>query len=1298
MLDVKNSLFSHWKLSVLAAIFSAAMAFAQDTASVATPELVVTGQPAAISIAEKDSSVTISFTAQKGEEAVSYQWFRSADGTTENAEAIEGANEGSFSTEVFTEKGIRYYFCVATAGEESVTSDVAAVAYTGLPVLYINTEIPMEEITKEEYVFGDIRLVYEDGSDFTYTFEKIKDGEKNEGVKGRGNSTWQMAKKGYAFKFDSKQSFFDLAAAKKWCIIANYADKTLLRNVYASLLANELFDAEWNPSFRSVDVVWDGVYQGKYILCERNTVSAGRVEVQDISDYSAKNIDKGKYVDQNDDGVVDLYDGGFILEIDDWKDAEFWFETEKEKAPVAMKDPDEVSEEIQNHVQDLVQTAENSLYAENFKDTTDGWRKYFDEKSVIDWFFVNEIARNHDAKDFSSIYKFYSPADGKLHYGPIWDFDVGFGNDGEGQVAAVTGWYVKNGFWTARMFEDSLFVANVINRWNEKKEALYASVETFLSKASNDSISAECNFMKWDVLGKDIYHNSAGYEERLTYQSEVDYMKTWVEERIAWIDNALKNSFFISYDLDGGTLPVSNPNVFLSEDTEPFQLNNPVKEGYVFAGWSGTGIDDTSETVQVTDDKSGNKAFKANWKADIAFYEASFAESEFVYSGAALTPAVVVALEGGEPLTAETDYVVSYANNVEAGVATVTITGVGDFGGILEKTFTIAPKPVTLTVADTSKMFGETDPEFGFAVEGLVERDGAVEELKDVEIAREEGEDVGEYAISATVNAESNPNYAVTVENGKFTIAPNTTEIVVTITGHKDSVVYDGEEHSVSGFDMVSSVEAYSVDNVTYSGDAAVAGIDAKTYAMGLAEGDFANSSVNYTNVSFVVEDGGLEIFPKPVTLTVADTSKNLGEVDPEFSYTVEGLLTFNDIEDSLKNVTLSREEGSDAGEYAITATVDADSNANYAVTVNNGVFTIKPDTTKIIVTITGNKDTLEYNGKSQAVTGFRATADNAAYSVNSVSFSGNAIAVGKDVNTYIMKLSADNFKNTSVNYPNVEFVIEDGSLVITQKLVYLAVRNESKDYGEKDPEFSYDVLGLIEDEKLNDVSLVRETGEDLGEYAIKVAVEKQSNPNYNVGTSDGVFTIRPNSKEIIVTIKGHKDTVEYDKEKHRVEGYEMSCNNKAYSLDNVIFKDYAIVSGIEPGTYPMSLKAEDFKNLSENYSNVVFKVTDGSLTIVKKEEKENKDKDKEKDKNKEKEKESILASRAPASLLQVHVMDRNIQVNSTLTGKVYTVFDMQGNVVRKGRVESASFEIPVSKAGVYMVRVGTLSQRVTVR
>ena len=879
MKDTERMLSNHRILSVFmallfTALLSTVMAFAQDDPPAEEAPLTIVTQPAAISVLEKDKGVTLRFEAQKGEEEVSYQWFKSADGSTENVEAIEGANESSFSTDVFTEKGIRYYFCVATAGEESVTSDVAAVAYTGLPVLYINTEIPMEEITKDVYVFGNMKLVYEDGTNFAYEFKKEKNGEKKEGIKGRGHSTWQMAKKGYAIKFDKKQSLFGLATAKKWCIIANYADKTLLRNVYASLLANNIFNAEWNPSFHPVEVVWDGVYQGNYILCERNLVGTGRVDVQDISDYTEENIGNGDFVDKNGDEVVDLFDGGFVLEIDSWREAEFWFETEKAKAPVALKDPDEVSEEIQEHVKDLVQTAENVLYSENFKDTVNGWRKYFDENSVIDWFLVNEIARNHDAKDFASIYKFYSPADGKLHYGPIWDFDVGFGNDGEGLVAAVTGWYVKNGYWTARMFEDPLFVKNVIERWNEVKENLYASVEDmFLATASKDSVSAEANFMKWDVLGKDIYHNSAGFEERLTYQSEVDYMRDWLLERIAWIDDALNNSFFISYDLDGGTLAAPNREVFLSEDTEPFILNNPTREGFVFAGWSGTGIEGVSKEVEISDDKQGNKSFKANWKLDIATFDVSFAVSDFVYSGAAQTPDVVVSRDE-IVLVANTDYVVNYTDNVDAGEATVTITGIGDYTGELKKTFLIAPKAVILTVNDVSKMYGENDPEFTCTVDGLVERDGAVEELDGVVLSREEGEDLGEYGIIAMVNDESNPNYTVTVESAIFDIVPNTTEITVTVKGEKATFEYDGAEHTVSGFSMVSSLAAYPIADVIFTGNAVVSGTDANTYAMGLASSEFENTSVNFTNVLFTVEDGGLTIEKKSVTVMTGSASK----------------------------------------------------------------------------------------------------------------------------------------------------------------------------------------------------------------------------------------------------------------------------------------------------------------------------------------------------------------------------------------------------------------------------------------
>ena len=966
MRDAEKKLFNHRLLTVLTvllfvALSSVTMALAQDDED---PLTVIT-QPAAISVLEKDGEVTLFFEVEKKGRDVSYQWYKSTDGTNDNSEAIANATANSLEIGDFEEKEIRYYFCVATVGEESVTSDVAAVAYTGLPVLYLNTEVSMEEITQDAYVFGTMKLAYgNDSDDFTYTFSREKNREKKEGIKGRGNTTWLMDKKGYTIKFDKKQSLFGLPAAKKWCIIANYADKTLLRNVYASLLAKNIFNAEcaeWNPSFHPVEVVWNGVYQGNYILCECNTIGTGRVDVQDISDYSEENIGDGDFVDKNGDEIVDLFDGGFILEIDGRRDSPFWFESEKEKAPVALKDPDEVSADIQDHVRTIVQTAENALYSDNFKDTVDGWRKYFDEDSVIDWFFVNEIARNHDAKDFSSIYKFFSPSDGKLHYGPIWDFDEGFGNDGDGEIAAVTGWYVKNGIWTARMFEDPLFVANVIERWNEQKEALNASVQDmFLSLASSDSLSAECNFMKWDILGKKVHTNSAGFEERLTYQSEVDYMKDWVEERIAWIDNALNNSFFISYDLDGGILATPNREVFLSEDTEPFTLSNPTKEGYVFAGWSGTGIDGMSETVQVTDDGAGNKSFKANWKADISTFDVSFAQSDHVYSGAAQTPDVVVSLDE-TVLVANTDYVVSFADNLNAGEATVTITGIGNYAGELEKTFTIAPKPVTLTVDDTSKMYGESDPEFTYTVEGIAVIDGVAEELNDVELVREEGEELGEYAIKVTLNKEANPNYVVTVERARFFIVPNNTEIIVTVKGESKIVTYSGTEHSVSGFELVSSLAAYSTDLVNFFGNDYVAGTSAGTY-MYLSESDFENTDINYSNVSFVIEGGQLTIEPALVTISVNSCGKVYGEKDPEsgFSAEITGLVVANGVREDLIGVKYVRAEGEDAGEYAITAVVDEAANPNYAVTVKDGVYTIEE---RPVIVTTGSASK-EYDGK----------------------------------------------------------------------------------------------------------------------------------------------------------------------------------------------------------------------------------------------------------------------------------------------------------------------------------------------
>ena len=853
--------------------FATYISFATATVYATSPEmqLIIVSQPTDISIVQKGEIATISFVAEKGDYDVSYQWYQSTDGTKQTGVIIDGATSNSFTTEVFTVKGIRYYYCIATSGDESVASDVVVAAYTGLPTLRINTETPIDSITKEEYVLGTMEIIYGNGEIFSYEFKKEKNGEKKEGIKGRGNSSWQQPKKGYSIKFESKQSLFGFPASKKWCITGNHSDKTLLRNKLASILGYEIYNTVWNPRFVSVDLVWNGEYRGNYVFGEKIAIGSGRVDIQDISDYSEKNIEFERYTDQNGDGSINLYDGGFIFEIDQRDEAEFMFITTKE-AHIALDDPDSISEETWSHIKNVIQTAEDVLYSTNYTNELEGWRNFYDEKSIIDWFFVNEIAKNRDARQYASIYKYYSPIEKKIHFAPIWDFDIGFGNDGEKgdkpQYGTPTGWYIKNGTWMGRFFTDSGFVANIKSRWNSKKIALINTVTNNLQMLANENAtSAECNFNKWKILGKYVWPNPEGYKDRQTYQSEIDYLKNWLGERIAWMDIALKNSFFISYDLAGGTLAKKPTKVFLSQSTSDFTLKNPSRYGYTFAGWSGPGIDGLSTSVKVTDDGKGDRTFTANWTRDFSIKDISLcsitlSDSGFIYNGSTITPAIVVT-DDGKTLIANEDYTTNYENNVAAGIAKIIVSGIGEYSGKQEKLFTIAPRPVVVKIENEKKMYGMNDPEWNWTIEGLLSCDNVGDVLNGISVFREPLENVGRYTISVNIDSIENSNYTADVKEGILTIEPDTTKVVVKVVGHIDTVEYDGKKHAVYGFDIKSNNEKYSPNFIDYAGDSLVIGKDAKTYPMGLATYDFKNISENFSNVLFDITDGYLVIKPQ---------------------------------------------------------------------------------------------------------------------------------------------------------------------------------------------------------------------------------------------------------------------------------------------------------------------------------------------------------------------------------------------------------------------------------------------------
>lgn len=393
---------------------------------------------------------------------------------------------------------------------------IEAIEDSGIPYVKINTKSGFLKPLKMLWQDASIEVVGNYCGKEDLTMDDIK-------IKGRGNSSWTMPKKSYSLKFDSKSKVLGMKKSKRWVLIANYADKSLLRNYYASYLGNEIYKAEWSPSFKSVHLIIDGSYQGVYLLGEQIKIDGNRIDIDDISE-------------------TEIDEGGFIFEINGRMDELFNFRTEKGVC-ISLKDPDEVGTDIQQKVKDVIQTAENALYSENFTDADNGWRKYFDEDSVIDWYIINEFTKNADSANFTSIYFYYNPSDRLLHMGPIWDFDISCGNINYNGCDSYEGLYVKeNSVWIKQMFNDPAFVTKVNARWNDKKSDLQNSITGIIqNEADSLSAAADLNFMKWLILGKYVWPNASGYKSRKTYQSEIDYLKNWLSHRYDSMDGALNS-------------------------------------------------------------------------------------------------------------------------------------------------------------------------------------------------------------------------------------------------------------------------------------------------------------------------------------------------------------------------------------------------------------------------------------------------------------------------------------------------------------------------------------------------------------------------------------------------------------------------------------------------------------------------------------------------------------------------------------------------------------------------------------
>lgn len=190
-------------------------------------------------------------------------------------------------------------------------------------------------------------------------------------------------------------------------------------------------------------------------------------------------------------------------------------------------DPDEDLDEtitgdtrtIFEKIQTDVQHVEDVLYSDEFSDPDEGYQKYLDVDSFVDWYFVNEITKNNDAIFFSSVYMYYNGE--KYCMGPVWDFDISQGNYKDSPGEYSDGFYIRNAPWINRLFADPDFVSRVKAKWNEKKAEFFALQQYIDEQASYINSAQAQNFRLWNILGVSVWPNVVVPG---SYQGEIDYL------------------------------------------------------------------------------------------------------------------------------------------------------------------------------------------------------------------------------------------------------------------------------------------------------------------------------------------------------------------------------------------------------------------------------------------------------------------------------------------------------------------------------------------------------------------------------------------------------------------------------------------------------------------------------------------------------------------------------------------------------------------------------------------------------
>lgn len=413
-----------------------------------------------------------------------------------------GGQEAISSKTAFDFSSVRVL--VVHSGDKTKEYTVTVSAYTGLPTLWAETNSrSMNE--SNLYYKATVSLV-----DNVNTGGKGGLAETAGRIMSPGPLRWyektidwsggtEWGKNDYRLNFSSAVSLLNMPSHTDWRLVSNVYDITMLHNQTAFFMS-KISNLGYTPRFHYVDLMFNGRYSGAYLLGESLDAASSR---------------------------VDVGDDGYILSISSVTSGSA-FTTPYLEQPVSILSPSFQTVPVVNYISGYVREAEEILFSSYFRNETSGWQKYMDMDSFVDWYLINEIAKNPKGAFWSNCIMNLKRGD-KLKMGPIWDFETAFGDGGK---SSYSGFLIKNVSWFSRLFQDQAFVAKVKERFDYFYSHQTDIINNINENAQSLKYAIQEDDTKWDTFES---YKSSGADTWVLYQGQVSSMKSWLTERMEWL-------------------------------------------------------------------------------------------------------------------------------------------------------------------------------------------------------------------------------------------------------------------------------------------------------------------------------------------------------------------------------------------------------------------------------------------------------------------------------------------------------------------------------------------------------------------------------------------------------------------------------------------------------------------------------------------------------------------------------------------------------------------------------------------